>query len=108
MPKRIAALLPLILVAGCAAEPFERPGTWRATGANEQNLRAMVANPADLERGQQATTPARGDPAASAATRLSRRTGGVTLGPASQSGTAGIQTGGAPGMAPAGGNNVGR
>jgi hypothetical protein len=43
-----------LLVAGCAGltDPFERPGTWTPRGANDANLRAMIVNPADLERGE--------------------------------------------------------
>lgn len=43
-----------LLAAGCAgmADPFERPGTWTARGANDANLRAMIADPAHLERGE--------------------------------------------------------
>lgn len=66
MRTRLIAGLLLIApaLAGCTvppwSDPFERPGTWRPTGANEANLRAMAQNPADLERGQ----AARGDLAA--------------------------------------------
>ena len=35
-------------------DPFERIYTWQPTGANEENLRAMVANPNDLTVGQSA------------------------------------------------------
>ena len=48
----LSALLPL---AACNTDPSERAGTWRATGANEANLRAMLAEPAHLSRGAQAT-----------------------------------------------------
>jgi hypothetical protein len=43
-----------LLAAGCAglADPFERPGTWTPRGANDANLRAMIADPAHLERGE--------------------------------------------------------
>jgi hypothetical protein len=40
------------LMSGCAQDPFERPATWslppEGLGANDSNLRAMVANPQDL------------------------------------------------------------
>ncbi|PWS34200.1 hypothetical protein DFH01_26600 [Falsiroseomonas bella] len=64
--------LPLALAAGACTdpEPFTRPGTWQATGANDANLRAMIANPADLQRGQAPATAARGEAAAIAAARL--------------------------------------
>lgn len=44
----------LLAASGCAGlnDPFERPGTWTPRGANDANLRAMIANPADLERGE--------------------------------------------------------
>lgn len=50
---RALLLLPLpLLLAACAfSDPYERPGTWRPSGANEANLRTMLANPAHLERG---------------------------------------------------------
>lgn len=69
MPKPSALLwLPLALAAaGCGPEPYDRPGTWRATGANERNLRAMVADPAHLTRGTQPAVPTRGEAAAGAA-----------------------------------------
>jgi hypothetical protein len=64
--------LPLALAAGGCIdpEPFTRPNTWQATGANDANLRAMIANPADLQRGQAPATAARGEAAALAAARL--------------------------------------
>jgi hypothetical protein len=64
--------LPLALAtAGCIdPEPYTRPGTWQATGANDANLRAMIANPADLERGVAPSTASRGEAAAIAAARL--------------------------------------
>ncbi|MGG5817308.1 hypothetical protein [Falsiroseomonas sp. HW251] len=62
MRTRLIAGLMLVapVLAGCTvppwSDPFDRPGTWQPTGANEANLRAMAQNPADLERGQGATT----------------------------------------------------
>ena len=39
-------------LAGCAdLDPETRPGEWRPVGANEANLRAMVAVPGDLALG---------------------------------------------------------
>lgn len=62
----VSALLVLLLAAGCAGEEvLDRPGTFRATGANDANLRAMVADPAHLHRGVGAPG-ARGAAAASA------------------------------------------
>jgi type IV pilus biogenesis protein CpaD/CtpE len=49
----LAALLLLAAgLAGCdQIDPYTRSGVWRPIGANEVNLRAMVANPADLANG---------------------------------------------------------
>jgi len=83
--------LPLALVAGGCIdpEPYNRPGTWQATGANDANLRAMIANPADLTRGAQPATASRGEAAAQAAALLGGRatpsgdgTGATAAGPA--------------------------
>jgi hypothetical protein len=49
------SLLVLLLIAGCAQDPYQRPATWHlppeGLGANDTNLRAMVAEPADLAAG---------------------------------------------------------
>jgi hypothetical protein len=37
-------------LAGCA-DPFERAGTWHPEGINDANLRAMIADPHDLDEG---------------------------------------------------------
>ncbi len=43
---------PLLGVAGCAAtDPLSRPGLWHPIGANDANLRAMIADPEDLHHG---------------------------------------------------------
>lgn len=53
----LLALLPiglvaLISLAGCTAiDPYHRAGMWQPDNAVEDNLAAMVANPADLRRG---------------------------------------------------------
>jgi hypothetical protein len=60
----VLALLVLLLTSGCAGEVLDRPGTFRATGANDANLRAMVADPAHLQHGEGANG-ARGAAAAS-------------------------------------------
>lgn len=63
---RLSLLLVALAAAGCdAIDPYARPGVWTPTGASEANLRAMVANPADLARGadEQGT---QGQPAADA------------------------------------------
>ena len=42
----------MLTLAGCdATDPYLREGVWRPNGANEANLRAMVASPSDLVRG---------------------------------------------------------
>ena len=53
MARVLSAML-LLLVSGCAGmnDPFEKPYTWRAQGDNAANLRAMIADPQDLERGR--------------------------------------------------------
>jgi hypothetical protein len=62
----------LLLLAGCAAtEDFSRPGTWQSTGANDANLRAMLADPFHAERGVSAEAE-RGQPASLAIRRLER------------------------------------
>jgi hypothetical protein len=49
------SLLLLLAVAGCAKDPFKQPGTWSlppdGLGANDANLRTMIANPGDLVAG---------------------------------------------------------
>ncbi len=67
----MAAAAALVALGGCslARDPIEQPGTWRATGANEHNLRAMVMDPSHLERGIGASTD-RAQPGSLAATRL--------------------------------------
>jgi hypothetical protein len=63
-------LLTMTMLAGCyGGDDFARPGTWSATGANETNLRAMAANPADLQRGVTAG-PDRGQQGSLAVSRL--------------------------------------
>jgi type IV pilus biogenesis protein CpaD/CtpE len=48
--RRLA--LPLLVaaaLAGCdSLDPYDRPGTWRPTGANDANLRAMLVEPDEL------------------------------------------------------------
>ena len=74
MPHRTARrLAPLLLATGLMAcggpGDFERPGTWRATGANEANLRAMLAEPAHAAQGAAAPTE-RAQPGSRAIRRL--------------------------------------
>ncbi len=43
-------------LAGCAAtDPLLNQNDWRPVGANETNIAAEVANPADLSHGREAT-----------------------------------------------------
>ncbi|MFC7478334.1 hypothetical protein ACFQS7_28630 [Dankookia sp. GCM10030260] len=56
----------LFLLAGC---DFDRPRTWQATGVNDANLRAMLAEPADAVRGVAARTE-RAQPASQAVNRM--------------------------------------
>jgi hypothetical protein len=51
------AALGLLQLAGCqtaTTDPFDRPYTWRPTGINDDNLRAMLVNPNDMVVGQAA------------------------------------------------------
>jgi hypothetical protein len=66
-----SALLALALLAtGCTPDyPMDRPGTWQASGANDRNLRLMVADPSHLQRGVGAATD-RGEAAAAPIDRL--------------------------------------
>lgn len=71
----------VVLLAGCAAiDPLARPGAWQPTGANDANLRAMIADPDDLQHGR-ADIRADGQVVAAAITRY--RTGHVKELPAS-------------------------
>ena len=48
------AIIPLsliLLLAGCAMDPFERPYTWNPTNSNDINLRVMLVHPSDLAQG---------------------------------------------------------
>jgi hypothetical protein len=69
-PRLIPAplLAALLLLAGC---DYERPGTWRATGVNDANLAAMLAEPGHAVRGVAAPNE-RGQPASAAVWRLER------------------------------------
>jgi hypothetical protein len=67
----VLAAASLVALGGCTLDrdPMDRPGTWQPTGANEHNLRAMVATPSHLDRGIGASTD-RGQAGSLAATRL--------------------------------------
>jgi hypothetical protein len=103
--RRILIALPL-LAAGCMTpEPFDREGTWRASGANQANLRAMVADPSHLDRGVAPATPARGE----AAARGINRGAGANPPRLPAGGTSTSNRGGGDPALPAPtGNNVGR
>ena len=62
-------LLSLLILAGCQGDDFSRPGTWRATRANEANLAVMLADPQDARQGR-AAPDSRGQAAAVAVGRL--------------------------------------
>lgn len=66
-----AGILLLALgLAGCAEiDPYQRPGDWHPLGANAANLRAMAADPRDLDFGQGGAVPS-GDLAGVAVARL--------------------------------------
>lgn len=65
-----AAALATLSAGACSPRyEYDRPGTWQPTGANEANLRAMLADKRDLAGGASASTE-RGNTAARAVTRL--------------------------------------
>jgi hypothetical protein len=67
---RAAGLFLLLGLAACQqTDPYQREGVWRPNGANDANLRAMVAVPADLAAATPAG-PADGSLAAAALARL--------------------------------------
>jgi hypothetical protein len=102
--RRYLTLLGLLAaLGGCAAmaDPFQRPDTYVATGVNDDNLRAMIANPVDLQHGVAAPDTV-GLNAAAAVARL--RNDNVRQLPSSTlsdigggAGTGGQSTGGATG-----------
>lgn len=66
----LLCLAAFIGVAGCERnEPYARQGLWRPLRANDANLRAMIADPADLAQGR-GTLLSSGDVAAAAVARL--------------------------------------
>ncbi len=59
MLRRALCCIAVLALVGCdVTDPYLRNGVWRPNNANEANLRAMVASPADLARG---VSGARGD-----------------------------------------------
>jgi type IV pilus biogenesis protein CpaD/CtpE len=76
MTRIIVAVGLIATLQGCAAtDPLLNESDWHPTGANEMNIAAQVANPADLLHGREATGGSDGDLAAAAILRL--RTGHV-------------------------------
>ena len=70
MQWHLIGLVMILPLAGCRApNDFARPGTWQATGVNEANLAAMLADPGHQVRGAAAATD-RGQPASLAIRRL--------------------------------------
>jgi hypothetical protein len=66
------ALLLLLLLGACSiTDPYQREGVWRPNGANDIDLRVMVANPQDLVRGPE-VSGSDGRQAAAAVDRLRR------------------------------------
>jgi hypothetical protein len=49
-----------LLLAACQTDPMDNPGTWKAPDkgftSNDQNLRAMLVDPQDLNRGKGEST----------------------------------------------------
>jgi hypothetical protein len=64
------ALLAALLLGGCAVEPWDREGTWHATGVNDRNLRAMIVDPGHLSRGAAPAVASRGEAAGRSTGRL--------------------------------------
>jgi hypothetical protein len=56
MRRPALAALAALALSACAGDDFARPGTWQPAGANEANLRAMLADPAHAARGVAAET----------------------------------------------------
>ncbi len=83
MRQPLLILIAACSLSGCAGavgDPFARAGTWTIEHNNDTNLQAMVANPADLQRGHGDGT-AIGETAVTAIDRL--RAGKVRALPAS-------------------------
>jgi hypothetical protein len=103
--KKLLWLLPL--VAGCAGDPMlggdpmQRPGTWTATGDNDANLRAMIADPRDLQAGANAPNGLAVEAVPAVGRLLSGKLPPLPDEPTSQLG------GGSGGAAPQGGGNAG-
>lgn len=97
--RKTLSLILLLAVSDCS-DPWNRAGTWQATGVNEQNLQAMVIYPGDLSKGQ-SSPGVNGQLAAAAVDRLLQgRVKQLAGGNISQVG-AGNAMGAAAGAAPA-------
>jgi hypothetical protein len=68
MTRNLGLLLILAVASGCALDPYTRDGVWRPSAVNDANLRAMIADPRDLQQG--ASEP--GADGASAAAAIQR------------------------------------
>ena len=98
----------LAALGGCAGmlDPYQREGTWSPAGTNDDNLRAMVVNPVDLQHGTGANDSV-GVIAATAVNRL-RNDNVKTLPSAGISGIAsGAGSGGQGGSGGGGGAGAG-
>ncbi len=99
MPRHPRSLRPLLvlvplLLGACSYDPWQKPGTWQPTAANDQNLKEMLAIPADAVRGEQAT----GARAAAAAAPVGALLSGTTPSlDGAASGLAGAGSGGGNG-----------
>ena len=106
----------LALLCGCAdysfsGDPMDRPGTWTATGANDANLRAMIADPQDLVSGADAPNSLGAEAAPPIGLLLSGKRPALIDEPTSQLGTSSGGNGGGGGgggaAAPGGGGGAG-
>lgn len=69
--RRILVWLGVMALAGCAAtDPLRRADLWQPEGANERNIRAELAAPADALRGRGDMSESDGLLAAAAVRRL--------------------------------------
>lgn len=69
MTGRLIVMLTAISAAGCSEPEIDRAGTWKPANINDQNLRAMLVNPRDIDGGTGSIT-SRGDVGSRAVTRL--------------------------------------
>jgi hypothetical protein len=75
----------ILSLSGCAGafDPFQRPGTWSATGAANENIAQQAANKSDLISGQSEPLTS-GDVAVTAIEKI--RASGPGSAPAASSG----------------------